>query len=630
MRELDDVSHLLTATVEGDLPSYARTPTGLDMVGIQPRFWASSQSFPETFQYLLQRKRLTVRSNVGGLFWAWIPASAPPEVVRNIWGEDPPPAWGTPPVQPEQLRLMTYLALAAGYRGIAYVGDADLTRPAGEVLLIEMHFLNLEIDLCEEIIAQSVEVKSSLLPVFPPPAPDLPSNATQQQTKRPKSVTEVPPIPGMGAGTIVMGERKGSLLLVGDFADGAQFQPSQLAAAQVMITPVLPVGAQGFEISPGEVKVLEPKRVPGGIQFILEEFDTTRLVLCTTDMGIYERMRAAVERVRPRAIPLAIRQAELQLAAVKEIHARLEADGHEIRTDVDLKMRRQAGIETKPPDAKDLLDKAEANIKSARDAWEREDYAWAWAEARRASRPLRILMHSHWQQAFAALTKAADSINPKRPLPVPGMPKLPPYPALLVTPVSCPPCISFFTLPELYIWTDWIKGRPGYRFGRNLVPSGNFDDPDAIIDSDWVNVSYQLEGVVGEIKTVPRSEANGKTGNPKSQSADELSPDNAPSNHVVKMVVSSEKPEEHRPDGPVPRFPRGRDPLAVDSRRGEQPDPDLGAGPTARGRASRAWAESLCEIRSVESSFSSGPAARFPRSRGLSCSGRLRPPGRST
>ncbi len=106
--------------------------------------------------------------------------------------------------------------------------------------------------------------------------------------------------------------------------------------------------------------------MPGGIQFIIDELDTTRLILCTTDLGIYERMQAAVERVRPRAVPLAIRQAELQLAAVQEIHARLEADGHGIRTDVDLKLRRQAGIETLPPDAKDLLDKAEADIKSAR------------------------------------------------------------------------------------------------------------------------------------------------------------------------------------------------------------------------------------------------------------------------
>ena len=211
---------------------------------------------------------------------------------------------------------------------------------------------------------------------------------------------------------------------------------------------------------------------------MLEEFDTTRMVLCTTDMALYERIRAAVERVRPKAIPLAIQQAELQYSAVKEIHDRLDADGHEIRSEVDLKLRRQAGIETKPTDARDLLARRRGIYQIFPDALEREDYAWAWSEARRALRPLRILMHSHWQQAFGTLAGAVNSINPKTPPATAGMPKPPPNPALLVTPVSCPPCISFFTLPELYIWADWIKGRPGYQFGSNLVPSGDFNDPE--------------------------------------------------------------------------------------------------------------------------------------------------------
>ena len=76
-----------------------------------------------------QRRLLTVRSNLGGLFWAWIPATTPPEVVRNIWGDDTPPSWGTPPVQPEQLRHDDLPGLAAGYRGLGFKGDADLTRP---------------------------------------------------------------------------------------------------------------------------------------------------------------------------------------------------------------------------------------------------------------------------------------------------------------------------------------------------------------------------------------------------------------------------------------------------------------------------------------------------------------------
>ena len=81
---------------------------------------------------------------------------------------------------------------------------------------------------------------------------------------------------------------------------------------------------------------------------------------------------------------------------------------------------------------------------------------------------------------------------------------------LQLQPIACPPCISFYTLPEHYIWVDWIKGMPGYRFGRNRVPSGNFEDPDALTADGWVDVSYQMEGIIAKITTVSRAEANGK------------------------------------------------------------------------------------------------------------------------
>ena len=106
----DDVSHLTLATAVGDLGLFARAPSGLDMIGIEPRFWAGTQDLFETYRYMSQRRLLTVRANLGLLYWGWIPASTPAEVVRNIWGDDTPPSWGVPPVQPAQLRQMTYLA----------------------------------------------------------------------------------------------------------------------------------------------------------------------------------------------------------------------------------------------------------------------------------------------------------------------------------------------------------------------------------------------------------------------------------------------------------------------------------------------------------------------------------------
>ena len=93
----------------------------------------------------------------------------------------------------------------------------------------------------------------------------------------------------------------------------AQYQPPQMAARNLVIRANMPESAQAFEISPGEVKLLPRERAPGGTQIILDEFCTTAMILCTTDMGLKERVEAAIARVRPLAVQLAIEQAELML-----------------------------------------------------------------------------------------------------------------------------------------------------------------------------------------------------------------------------------------------------------------------------------------------------------------------------
>jgi len=562
----DDDSHLTIANVDGELPLFARAPSGLDMIGIQPRLWSSAQEFLESYDYLNQRRLLTVRSNLGGLFWAWIPASTPPEVMRNIWGDDPPPSWGTPPVQPAQLRLMTYLALSAGYRGLTYMGDASLTRPDGDgrALWIEMSLLNLEIDLCEQILAEN-DAKIRDYGVYDPEPLPIPSNAIQIPAgRRPAVIKELSPRPGMRAAAVPLTDRKGALLLVADYASQAQFQPPQLAADEVTVTLALPEGAQAFGITPGGIKVLPRERVAVGTRITIKEFDTTSLILCTGDLAMYERVRSMVESVRHKVVPLAIEQAEIMLRAVTEINGRLAADGHQLRTKVDLKLRRQAGIEGAPPDVPDLLVKSQESINNARDARDRQDYLTAWEDARRAMRPLRHVMFGHWQQAYLALDRAAYTLFPKRTGEVEhddeiprtkkptDKPKVPRNPPLLLLPVACPPCISFYTLPEHYIWVDWIKGRPGYRFGRNRVPSGDFNDGDTITASGWVDLSYQWDGLVGKISTAPRDEPAAKSGDKDTKKPDFLPPDEPSSNRAVKLEVKAARAEEL--DTLVPQF----------------------------------------------------------------------------
>jgi hypothetical protein len=540
-------SHLSTATIDSEYRLYARSPSNLDIIGVEPPVWGTSQSMMDGFIYLNQRRDLTVRSNPEAMFWAWIPTSVPPGVTQNIWGRDTPPDWGTPQVQPEQVRLITYMALAAGYRGLTFLGDADLTRPAGEANLIELTLLNAEINLCEPILARNVK-QIKPYGVFDPDPLTRPTTANVNQRRMPLVKETEGGKPGLIAAPIYLDENRGMLLVVADFVGGSQWVPSQLAYHNLTFYPRLQAGAQVLQISPGDARIIESKqddRVPGGTRVTLPDFGVTTLLLCTNDLDLCRRIQAAVRRIRPQAVALAIRQAEIQYQAVKQVHERLKADGHLFRSEKDLKQRDLVGIVSLPPDAADLLAQSEKFLKNARAARDNEDYSQAWSEARRAGRPLRIVMSGYWAQAIAELSEAATlTFNPKLPDLPEGVLKPYPRPAVIITPISCPPGISFFTLPQLHIWKDWVKGRPGYRFGANRVPSGSFDDRKAISEGGWMDVSFQDDNVVQQIGLVSRREPPQKKEPEKTQQTkgkkevrfeDEVIAD---SDHSIKLTVS--------------------------------------------------------------------------------------------
>ena len=202
--------------------------------------------------------------------------------------------------------------------------------------------------------------------------------------------------------------------------------------------------------------MLTPERVPGGRRITLEEFDTTSLILCTGDLGLYERVRTIVDGLRHKAVPLAIEQAEIMLKAGHRDQR--PAGGR--RPPVPHQGRSQAAPagwhrERLRPTSPTLLARSMEAIKNAREAQDRQDYALAWAEARRAKRSLRIVMSGHWDQAWAAFTRAAESINPdgpkqedEEPKRVENNPKVKLDAPLQLLPIACPPCISFYTLPE--------------------------------------------------------------------------------------------------------------------------------------------------------------------------------------
>ena len=493
-------SRLTTGTVDDEIGRFTRAPQNLSMMGIRPSAWGGSLGPIDILKYLRQRRDISLRKNAGELYWAMLPAAPAPSVTSTIWGTDPPPAGMNPVVQPEQIRMMTYAALAAGYRGIAFRGNADLTSDTGlgRMLLLEMSMLNAEIDLCESIIANGADPIPEY-PGFLPDPPKIPPQAGNRNQKVPV-IKELPPIPGLLAHGVGTRDRRGVLLFVGDYGHNAQFQPGQMAKDVVNLTVIGPEGAQAFEISPGRFRVLDREPGIGGVRYTLPEFDSTALVLVTTDIDMALRVESVIKSIRPSAAQMAIEQAEIKLAWVSEISGRLAAEGHPLIKAKTQKEREKTGGPLSTDQA-DLLQMAKENIKVAREALEREDYSTAWSEARRASRPLRLIMRGFFdngnEDLILANTPAQDIANEVE---IEAGRALPVGPRSAILPVASAPLVAFNTLPQHYVWVNTMKN--GY-FGRNLIPSGSFDDTAALADSGWTNQSYEYEGVVSKVATVP-------------------------------------------------------------------------------------------------------------------------------
>ncbi|ADV61435.1 hypothetical protein Isop_0845 [Isosphaera pallida ATCC 43644] len=440
-------SALTTGILRGMFREYHEGAAPLSVIGLAPAAWGGSLGTRDLLEWYGQRYDLVALGNARPVFLGWTPATAPLEVTTSIWGPDGPPEWGVPWVQPDQVRLMVYAGLMAGHPGIAIQADETLTDPVNAATLLETAFLNAEIKLLSSILARR---QNRPIPVRITVAP-------QRVSANPRVITpEAKPHPTLIGRAISTSDSRGSLVLIADAQEGSQWQPAQLAHRDVRVVVPAPEDAQAFEISLGGVRVLNRSRTAGGVQFELEEFAVTAAVLVTTDFGMIERLRQAVERIRPRAITMALDQSNALIRQIAGIHSQLQALG-----------RGQAEGDL-------LLARAQNHLQAAAAALEREDFQVAWEEARRSSRPLRVLARAYHDQILRELIRVTTPTDPE------GK-------ATLITAVSCPPAVALNTLPQAAVWIDYLAR---WRFGRNRLPSGNFNDPDRLATEGWEEVGY--------------------------------------------------------------------------------------------------------------------------------------------
>ena len=393
--------------------------------------------------WLAQRKSLT---SPGKLSWTWIQTHLPDWYMKLNMGRADIDRCEEPiGPHPEQIRVLTYLALASGYRGIGFWSDKFLSDQLhGRDRLLEIALLNVEMELLEPVLLNAQE-----------PAKWYP-------TSHP-----------MVKAAVIRGPKEVVVLPVWLGAND-QYCPEQGTVSSLTINvPLVPEGAIPWLISPAGVdEIKDSRRVTAGTEITLREFDTTAAIVFTTDLSEKGKVVRWQDNTRHKLSPTvahwAREQAVVQYNKALTVHGKILAAGG-----------------PNFPEANDLFCEAKKLIDRASLFTDNNQPDLAYREARRALRPIRVLMREHWNKAVEPL----DS------------------------PSSSPYAVSFFSLPRHWELTKYIQQT---RPVGNVLAHGTFElggptPPEGAAVSSvpgWLTRKTFLDPVVG-IASIVQTDADG-------------------------------------------------------------------------------------------------------------------------
>jgi hypothetical protein len=330
--------------------------------------------------WLAQRRRF---ADPGSYLFTWIQTHTPGWFKQFTPANNPSPS-----PQPEHIRLLSYLALAAGYRGLAFWTDESFADPQqARGRLLQLALLNLELEIVEPFLATARE------PVWLP-------------TRQPDVMAAVF---RCDAAVLVL------LVWTGK---GGQFVAGNAATGTVeAVIPGAPEDAQVWEVTAGQVRALKTERVGGGVKITVPDFSLATMLVFTSDLRQIETLQSAVIRYRHLAAQWAYDLGVEQLTRVEQVHVRLQQfqQQHPGR-DSDAALDATTRV---------WLDQARRHLERSRAALLRGsqlDYREAWTEAHAALAQLRYVQRKVWEQAIR----------------------------LLDHPVCLPYAVSFETLPDFW------------------------------------------------------------------------------------------------------------------------------------------------------------------------------------
>lgn len=340
-----------TRPIIGDVASGLRGYSRLlDMVGCHRYPLQTSLDFNSYRGWLAERRNI---AQPGTLFWTLIQTHLDDQQRQLLYGSGNQGAASQDMVmgpQAEQIQLLTYASVAAGYRGVVFSSDRSLAEPVGgRARLLQLALLNLELMLAEPFLAGG-------------------NSPIVAKTSHPNV-----------AAAIFRHER--GVLVIPYWKDSnAQYVVGQAAVNNLqIIVENAPEAAQVYQVTLGHVRGIKRQKDLGGIRISVPEFDINSIIVLSTDTTLYSHYQELVQQISPMAAEWENQLAEMQLSETEQIHAQLDAMGNRIKS------------------TKKSLHESHTHLEGARAALARRDYPLAVDEARRARRLSRLVRESHWR-----------------------------------------------------------------------------------------------------------------------------------------------------------------------------------------------------------------------------------------
>jgi hypothetical protein len=333
----------------------------LDLVGAHRWPLFTSLELERYRDWLSQRNDLTSGRAV---FWTWIQNHLPDWYLATVLGQKATDKFADPiGPHPEQVRLLAYLSIACGCRGLGFWSDRFLADSHhGRDRLQGMAILNSELEMLAPVLMATAQGRPQWLDTSHPFV-----KAALIRTK------------------------KGALLLPIWLGRGCQFVPDQGALPALTITvPLVEDGADPWRITPAGVECLRnhAQKKTGGTELTIPEFDLVTPIVFTNDQsqtGLVVWWQDYARKYGRLAARWAMDLAAEEHDKVLAVHTKLAEMGVTV------------------PGASGLFEQAVKFHESARRHFAAELYDKAFADAHRALRPLRVVMRDHWDRATATL-----------------------------------------------------------------------------------------------------------------------------------------------------------------------------------------------------------------------------------